>query len=222
MTSASLFATPKPAGDPMTGIRINRALSQPGAKGKKGFLLWTAAAFPKPIADKVMAAALQHVDPGMRRAAMSAAGPASLPDRAGPSITKMGRFGGFGEDANLITIGVDVPGMSDSTQAAINATDSSAASPDWLSSISNAINLAGQAYLTKTQVDAAGKIFDQNLYNAQHGLPMIKTNPTAYGLPAPTVNFGLAGGTQSALLWVAGGLGIIALIASVSKHARKR
>jgi hypothetical protein len=223
MPTATLFATPRPAGDTMTGIRINRAVAQPGAKGKKGFLLYAAASAPKPTVDAIMRAALAQVDPSMVQASARAAGAASPPDKAGPTITKMGRFGGFGDDANLVTIGVDPTSVSDSTTAAINATDSGAASPSWLDSISSAIQAAGTAYLTKTQVDAQQQIFNVNLQRAQHGLPPIPTNPTAYGLPAPTVNFGLAGGTQSTLMWLAGGLGVIILLASFAKSgAHKR
>ncbi len=220
MPTATLLATPKPAGDTLTGIRINRALTQPGAKGKKGFLLWVAAGFPKQIADTIMQAAARQIDPAMLQAARSA-GSASSPSTAGPTVTTMGRFGGFGDDAALVTLGVDPTAVSDSTTAAINATDSSAASPSWIDSISTAIQAAGTAYLTKTQIDAQQQIFNTNLQRAQQGLPPIPTNPTAYGLPAPTVNFGLATGTQSTLLWVAGGLGVLILIASLAKSSRK-
>jgi hypothetical protein len=223
MTTATLKATPVPAGDPATGIRIRRALQQPGAKGKKGFLLWATAALPKAMADKVINAAAQHVKAGMVSAAnMAARGPAA----GSPVKTAgtMGGFRGFGYvgDPTLMTIGVDTPTVSDSaTAAVINATDSSAADPSWLSSVSSALQLAGQAYLTKTQVDSANQIFQTNLSLAQRGLPLIPTNPTAYGLPAPTVNFGLSNTTLTPVLWIAGGLGALFLISSLSR-GRKR
>lgn len=225
MTTATLKATPTPAGDPLTGIRINRALAQPGAKGKKGLLLWVSAGFPKPVVDKVMAAAARQVDPAMLNAARQAAGRAPSPDKAGPTVTTMGRFGGFrgfGDDSGLVTIGVDPTSMSDSTTAAINATDSGAASPSWLDSISSAIQAAGTAYLTKTQVDAQQQIFNVNLQRAQQGLPPIPTNPTAYGLPAPTVNFGLSSSTLTPVLWAVGGLGLLWLLTSGLKSHPKR
>lgn len=40
--------------------RINAAIAVKGAKGMKGFLIWVQAAFPKRIADKILAAAAQH------------------------------------------------------------------------------------------------------------------------------------------------------------------
>lgn len=217
--TASTNATPKPAGDTMTGIRINRAVSQPGAKGKKGFLLWTAAAFPKPVVDRVMAAALQHANPMMVKSSLNQK--AVQAAVAGPTITKMGRFGGFGDDANLVTVGVDVPPVSDSVTAAVNSTDSSAADPSWLASIGKAITTAGQAYLTVQQNRDQQAIFQTNLTRAQQGLPPIPTNPTAYGLPAPTLNFGLASGTQSVILWVAGGLGLLFLLSGAMKSRGK-
>jgi len=225
MPTATLKATPTPAGDPTTGIRINRALTQPGAKGKKGFLLWVQAAFPKAVADKVAAAALQHVSPEMAQAAAQAArgpqaGNVKATARAMGALRPLrgGSFSGFGD---LTTIGVDMPTVSDSTTAAINATDSSAADSSWLTGVSNALQLAGQAYLTKTQVDAQNQIFQTNLQRAAQGLPPIPTNPTAYGLPAPTVNVGLSSTTTSLLLWVAGGVGALWLLSSLTS-SRKR
>jgi len=217
--SASTNATPKPAGDTMTGIRINRALSQPGAKGKKGFLMWVAAAFPPNIANRIAAAALSHVNPQLLKSSANLM-PAASGGNAGPTVTKMGRFGGFGDDANLVTVGVDVPPVSDTVTAAVNATDSSAADPSWLASITAAISTASQAYLGVQQNKDQQAIFQTNLTRAQQGLPPIPTNPTAYGLPAPTVNFGLASGTQSAVLWIAGGLGLLFLLSSAMKSRK--
>ncbi len=228
MVTATLKATPTPAGDSATGIRIRRALQQPGAKGKKGFLLWAVAALPKAMSSKVINAAAQHVSAGMVGAANAAArGPAA--GNVQKTARTIGAFRGlrslqgFGDTTpTMTTIGIDDPTVTDqATAAVINATDSSAADPGWLSSISSALQVASEAYLTKTQVDAAGKIFNTNLSLAQRGLPLIPTNPTAYGLPAPTVNFGLAGGTQKAVFWIAGGIGALILIGSLTR-GRKR
>ncbi len=237
MTTATLKATPTPAGDSATGIRINRALQQPGAKGKKGFLLWVNAAFPKAIADRITAAAAPHVSSGMVSASQSAAmGPGASniqgtartmgAYRGAPYIRRFNPLRGFGDtstDPTLASITVDPTDVSSTTSAAvINATDSSAADPSWLSSVSTAISAVGQAYLTKTQIDASQQIFNTNLQRAQAGLPPIPTNPTAYGLPAPTVNFGLSSTTLTPILWLGGGLGLILLIASMSSRGRSR
>jgi hypothetical protein len=223
MVTATLKATPTPAGDAATGIRIRRALQQPGAKGKKGLLLWVSAAFPKVIADKVIAAAGKHVTPGMASAAAAAAGGPQAGNKVATANT-MGAFRGplrgsnFGRFGDLTTIGVDPTTVSDSASAAIiNATDSSAADPSWVSSISGALQLASQAYLTKTQVDATNQIFQTNLSLAQRGLPLIPTNPTAYGLPAPTVNFGLSSATMSTGVMLVGGLAAVWVLLSLTK-----
>ena len=71
----------------------------PGAKGKKGFLLWVTAAFPKAIADRAIEAAAKHVSVGMVGAANSAArGPA-----AGTPTKTTGGLGRLG-DVSLTTI----------------------------------------------------------------------------------------------------------------------
>jgi hypothetical protein len=228
MVTATLKATPTPAGDSATGIRIRRALQAPGAKGKKGLLLWVNAAFPKAIADKVIAAAAKHVTPGMAAASTAAASGPQAGNVVATANT-MGAFRGmrglgrFGDTfPTLMTIGIDPTSVSDSASAAvINATDSSAADPSWVSSISSALQLASQAYLTKTQVDATNQIFNTNLSLAQRGLPLIPTNPTAYGLPAPTVNFGLSPGTMSKGIMVVGGVLGVWLLISLTSGKRK-
>lgn len=238
MTTATLKATPIPAGDTATNIRITRALQTPGAKGKKGFLLWAVAAFPKAISDRIVKAAAGHLDAQMvsavrNRAAGNASSLVGAPGSTQVGLGyapqpvvqrgRMGNFRGFGDTTpSLVTVGVDTPDVSSSVSDAINATDSSAATPDWMSSISSAIQAAGQAYLTKTQVDAASQIFQTNLQRAQAGLPPIPTNPTQYGLPAPTVNLGLSSTTQSAVLWIAGGLGVILLFGMMGRRSSRR
>lgn len=232
MTTATLKATPQPAGDPATTIRIQRALQQPGAKGKKGLLLWVNAAFPKAIADRVVAAAAQHLDPRMIAASQSAAGGPAAASLARTART-MGayrgapyvrRLNGLGfTDPTLLTVSVDPTQESDSANAAvINATDSAGAEPDWVSSVSSALQLASQAYLTKTQVDATNQLFNTNLQLAQKGLPLIPTNPTAYGLPAPTVNLGVNRSTLTPVLMVVGGLGALYVFSSLVRNKRTR
>jgi hypothetical protein len=235
MTTATLRATPNPAGDSATGIRIRRAVNQPGAKGKKGFLLWAVGAFPPAIVGPIIQAAASHLDPRMIAASQSAAGGPAAGSlgrtartmgayRGAPYVRRFNPLRGFGDtDPTLANITVDPTSVSDSTSAAvINATDSSAADPSWLSSVSSAISAVGQAYLTKTQIDASQQIFNTNLQRAQQGLPPIPTNPTAYGLPAPTVNFGLASGTLTPVLYVVGGIGLLMVIGSlVGKRSKK-
>lgn len=187
--------TPVATPDKATALRIERALKQPGATGKKGFLLWVEAAYPKAIAQQVLNAVKPHV--GLQRI--------------------QGSMAGFG-DAD--------PGDPGSWPVSVQqsyvtqATDSSAASPSWIDSIAKLLPVLGQGLLTKQQMDANNQLFQVNLQRAQMvpPLPPLASNPTAYGLPAPTVNFGLAGGTMQAVLWIAGGLGAVWVLTSLFKH----
>lgn len=221
MVTATLKATPTPAGDRATGIRIQRALSQPGAKGKKGVLLWVLASQPKPIADAVLKAAGAHLDPSMLQATQWAARGPKAGDVKHTART-MGAFRGFGDvGPQLATVSIDQPTMSDSVNTAIaNATDSSTPDASWASDVASAIQAAGQVYLTAQQQADNQRIFNANLNLALQNKPLIPTNPTAYGLPAPTVNFGLTSTTLTPLLWVAGGIGALILIGSLTKRSR--
>lgn len=210
-------------------LRIQRALNKPGAIGMKGLLLWTEAAFPRQIAQKVIQAASQYV-PG-----------ATAVPLMSPSAQGFGRFGGhgmfgrvgaFGDDSSVMTYtlpGVDdaasaaIAAANDPTQAPVSdttaATPSQPASPSWMADIGNAFKVASQAWLGAQQVKDAQSIFNINLTRAQQGLPPIATNPTQYGLPAPTANIGLTSGTQTALL-VGVGVLAVALIAGAAVHKR--
>lgn len=207
--------TPTPAGkltptQKAAQIRIQRALSVPGATGPKGFLLWAEAAWPAAISQRILKAA-QKYTPG-----------ASTYPVAAPTLASayQGGFGFLGDDS---TIAVDYTAIPDSVSAAIaqgGATDAPApsavtwasssqpASNAWVGDIANAVGAATTAYLGVQQVKDAQTIFQTNLSRAQQGLPMIPTNPTTYGLPAPTANIGLAPGTQNVLLI---GVGVLAV-----------
>jgi len=130
----------------------------------------------------------------------------------------------------LGTLGDADPGDPSSWPASVQAsavtqaTDSGAASGSWLDSIAKLLPVLGQGYLTKQQIDANNAIFRTNLQRAAMVPPQppIATNPTQYGLPAPTVNVGLAGGTTQAVLWIAGGLGAVWVLTSLLKNGRAR
>lgn len=217
MVTATLKATPVPAGDRATGIRIQRALGQPGAKGKKGILLWVLASQPRPIANAVLKAAAAHLDPTMVQAAtMAATGPKA--GNVAATARTMGAFRGFG-DVPLATATIDQPDVSDSVNTAIaNATDSSTPDSSWASDVATALQTAGQVFLTAQQQSDNQKIFNANLNLAMQNKPLIPTNPTAYGLPAPTVNLGLTSATLTPILWVLGGVGALLLLGSLVKR----
>lgn len=203
-------------------LRIQRALARPGAIGMKGFLLWTEAAWPRAISQKIVQAAAAYT-PGATPVAM-----------ASPARGGFGRYGAFGDDSFLSPVSINIPGLDDAATSALNAandptlasitnttaaTPSQPASSSWLSDIGGAITAATTAYLGAQQVKDAQSIFNVNLQRAQQGLPPIPTNPTAYGLPAPTANIGLTSGTQTALL-IGVGVLAVALIAGAAVHKR--
>ncbi len=205
-----------PAEVKAANIRIDRALAQPGAKGKRGFLLWVAAAYPKRVADAVALAASKHIAPG---------GFAGLGYSPRTQWKSPAMFQGLGDDSGLVSIGVDDVNLTPSvSQSVANATDSSAASSSWLSDIMGAFTSVApalsQAYLTKQQLSNAQTIFNTNLQRAQQGLPPIPTNPAQYGATGPNFSVGLASGTQTALLWAAGGLGALFLVSQLMKGGR--
>lgn len=197
-----------------TQIRIDRALAQPGAKGKRGFLLWVNAAFPKKVADAVALAAAKHIPPG------GFAGFGYLPRTRWKSPST---FGMLGDDSGLVSVGVDSVDLTPSTtQAVADATDSSPPSSSWVSDIANAFSSVvpalSSAYQVKQQASAAQTLFNTNLQLAMANKPLISGNPTAYTTGfTPGLNIGLSSSTQSALLWVAGGLGVIALLSVAMK-----
>lgn len=195
-----------------TDLRIQRALAKPGAYGMKGFLLWTEAAWPKAIADRIVQAAAKYT-PGS-----TGLGPATL---ASPQHGGFGFFGDFAWGsipADDASTDPTVPPVSGTTAA----TPSQPASTSWVSDIGNAISAATQAALAVTQVKDAQSIFNVNLQRAQQGLSPIATNPTVYGLPAPTANIGLTSGTQTALLIGAGVLALALIGGGLAAGGRRK
>ena len=228
-----------------TQLRIQKMTQVPGASGMKGFLLWTEAAWPPAIAQKILAAASKHVGgastaPGTGPVAgLTDSGRQAYPYPLRPEQSSwsgnvagasLGRFGRFGDLTDL-TVQVPIPDVGSDVSQAINdatttpsattaATPSAPASAAWVSDITNAIQASATAYLGVQQVKDAQSIFNTNLALAAAGKQMIPTNPTVYGLPAPTANIGLAPSAQSAL-WVLGGLLVGgAVLASLAKGRR--
>lgn len=215
-------------------MRIQRALARPGMVGMKGFLAWTEAAWPPAISQKVLKAA-QKYTPGASTVmpaghAPTSASPAYGGFGYGPPIRFQG-VGFLGDDSGIT---VDIPDISSSVTQAISdanapepsavttATPSQPAGNAWIGDIANAVGAATTAYLSVQQVKDAQTIFNTNLQRAQQGLPMLPTNPTQYGLPAPTAQVGLTSGTSNTLLVTVGLLaGGLILAGALSGRGRK-
>lgn len=215
-------------------MRIHRALNQPGMVGMKGFLRWTEAAWPPAISQRILKAA-QKYTPG----ASTVAPAGSAPTSASPAYGGFGygppmRFAGMGFLGDDAGITVDIPAISDSVTQAISdasapdpsavtsATPSQPASQSWIGDIANAVGAATTAYLGVQQVKDAQTIFNTNLVRAQQGLPMLPTNPTQYGLPAPTAQVGLTSSASNTLLVTVGLLaGGLILAGALGGRSRK-
>ncbi len=209
--------------------RIDAALAAPDATGMKGFLIWVEAAWPKPIADKILAAAKAHLEKSAARAAHSPISVAGNAAKAGTMgrLHAARRLGRFGQTSSLVsTSAVMQPinftvGGSSSGSSTIAATPSSSAQGSWLSDIGTAITGAVQGYLGYQQSKDAQTLFNLNLQRAQQGLSPLNANPSAYGIVNPGINVGLSSSLQSMLLYGGIGLGAILLIFA-GIHATKK
>lgn len=173
-----------PQGTPKT--RIEKQLDPQNDKGALGFLKWARAALPTPVFAEVLAAAK----------AQSA------------QYSAQGLSGVFGDapstDSPLTTLTFNADAWAP-TDALNSVASAQPASSDWASAISSALQVAGQAYLTKTQVDAMNSIAQVNIQRAQQGLPPLPSDPSLYGVPGPSVNVGLSAATTKTLM-IGGGL----------------
>lgn len=217
------MATGTTAEQKATALRIQRAGAKPRAIGKRGFLLWAEAAWPKELIQPVLKAAAKYVP-----------GAGTMPGALVPSLASpaQGGLGFFGDDSGIsslsslnaltgITVDASLDTSTDPTvppvSAVTAATPAQPASSGWLSDIANAFKAATVGYLGATQVKDAQTIFNTNLARAQQGLPMIPTNPTQYGLPSPTANIGLTSSAQNTVLIVGGVLAAGLVIAALAK-----
>jgi hypothetical protein len=195
-----------------TSLRIQRALAKPGATGMKGLLLWTEAAFPKAIAHEVLKAASKYT-------------PGATPNGSVATLASP-EHGGFGAlSYEWGSLPAD-DASSDPTNAPVSPTTAATASQpapsSWVSDIGKAFTAAATGALGVMQAIDAQKIFNTNLSLAQQGKSMIPSNPTQYGLPAPTANIGLAPSAQKTIL-IVGGLAVLGLVvASVQRGRRRR
>lgn len=177
--------------------RIEKALDPSKDKGALGFLKWAQAALPTPVYAAVLQAA-QGQSAQYRAAGLS------------------GVFGDAPDDSSgMTTISFDPSSINAPNVDLSSVASAQPASTDWASAISSALQVAGQAYLTKTQVDSMNSIAQINIQRAQQGLPPLPTDPSLYGVPGPSVSVGLSAATTQTLLYLGLGVGAIWLLTSV-------
>lgn len=228
--------------------RINAALAQPGATGMKGFLIWVKAAWPAPIADKIIAAAGAELKKSAAVFAASPMGTANARMKAGigfapriGAMSGMGRYnragrvrgigtapgmGGFGQSTSLVPSSdifapINIASGSGSSSSTIAATPSSSAPSSWLSSIGSIISGVTQGYLGLQQSKDAQTLFNTNLQRAQQGLSPLNANPSAYGIIAPGINVGLSSSTESLVMYAAIGAGVLGVGYLILKASKK-
>lgn len=179
-----------------TLAKVKKAVTTPGAKGAKGFLLWANAALagqPK-VLKAITAAAAKHVpatSPGVGRF-----GSFSFLGRSG---ARLGKFGQTGATALTTPVGggsgyTSGAGGTGYTSATAAATPSSAGSTGWASDILGAVTAAGAAATTVAAIKA-------NLTYAQQGLA-----PVAYTVGPAVVGTSSLFGTGTGPLGMSSGL----------------
>lgn len=96
------------------------------------------------------------------------------------------------------------------------------ASPGWMDTVKNIITAAGQAWMTKEQVDAQQKLLKMQLDRARAGLSPLDLDPSAYGLPGANVSVGLSSDVKQMLMIGAAGIAAIFLLPKLMGGKRAR
>ena len=200
--------------------KVKKAISTPGAKGPKGFLLWAKAALPPQLVKPIVAAAAKHVPstaPGVGRFGSFAFLGRSV-GRIRPT-----RMRGFGQTGGTTGYGAQIPGLTGGTAAAggtssigstgvtsatIAASPSTAASSSWANDILGAVTAAGAAATTITAIKA-------NLTAAQQGLSPVAYVPGATG--TPVVQPPILGMSPQLFWFMALGAGALLLVSEKHK-----
>lgn len=87
----------------------------------------------------------------------------------------------------------------------------------WADTFQSVLQSVGQAYLTAEQVKAQSKIANVQLQRAVNGQPPLDINPAQYGL-TPQVSVGVTTDTKKTVMYVAGGLGLLYVLAQLAKR----
>jgi hypothetical protein len=84
--------------------------------------------------------------------------------------------------------------------------------PTWSDTLKNLVTVAGQAMLSKSQLDAQQKILDLQISRAKAGLAPLDIDPTTFGITGPQVTVGLDPSTKNLALIVGGILAAVYLL----------
>lgn len=124
--------------------------------------------------------------------------------RASPQLAqKIHALGGLGLSVSTDVVSASPTGSTSSTLA---------------SNIKDIVMAASQFYLTREQMQAQEKVLDIQLRRTQQGLAPLDIDLAQFGVTGPSVDVGIAPGTQTMLLWAAA---IIAGILIVPRLLRR-
>jgi hypothetical protein len=104
--------------------------------------------------------------------------------------------------------------VSDTTSVATTTAPTSGGTV--LDTVKNALMIASQAYLTKTQLDAQRKLLDLQIARAQQGYPPLDIDPSTMGVPR--VDVGVSAEVKQAGLWIGGIIGGLLLLSMVTRR----
>lgn len=119
---------------------------------------------------------------------------------------------------NKIPAGMAGFGLVGEGAPAPNVASTTTATPSWLATVGNLITAAGQAWMTKQQLDAQKDILNMQLDRAQHGLAPLDIDPQTMGLPGAQVSVGLSSSTQKMLMYGAMGLAVLLFLPKLLKR----
>lgn len=81
----------------------------------------------------------------------------------------------------------------------------------WSETLKNLVAVAGQALLSKSQLDAQKKILDLQLARAKAGLAPLDIDPATFGIAGPSVTVGISPDTKK-LLMIGGVIAVAAFL----------
>lgn len=78
--------------------------------------------------------------------------------------------------------------------------DDATPASSWSDTLKNLVTVAGQAFLTKSQLDSQQKILDLQLSRAKAGLAPLDIDPATFGIAGPQVTLGISSDTKKLLM----------------------
>lgn len=90
----------------------------------------------------------------------------------------------------------------------------------WTDSLKDIVMAASQAYLSREQIKAQGKILDTQIARAQANLPPLDIDLQQWGIQPPQVQVGVASGTLKTVGLILGGVAAVYFLGQLVKGRR--